>query len=213
MKNWEQVREAECPNGWRRERSQKKERLLFPSYAKASTFAKALRRTGRRAGRPSSIWNGRENAPKFFAHCAHGPRRKDDDSTWLGPVPPHPGPLPKGEGEWSPVAESADDSSGRKIHGSWAGGVFGGRFPQGGASLCPGLEICQPNGLSAGQGQDQGFFAGWSCSAIAAGGDSTYLRPCRRANSLPRWLTPAQYGSLPTRFSSASISLRIRRTS
>jgi len=28
-------------------------RLLSPSFAKASTFAKALRRTGRRAGRPS----------------------------------------------------------------------------------------------------------------------------------------------------------------
>jgi len=30
--------------------------------------------------------------------------------------------------------------------GSWAGGVFAGRFTQGGAALCPGLQMCQPHG-------------------------------------------------------------------
>jgi hypothetical protein len=50
----------------------------------------------------------------------HEPRRRDGDSTWVAPVLPHPGPLPRGEGESSADFREYDDSSHRMAHGSWA---------------------------------------------------------------------------------------------
>jgi hypothetical protein len=56
-----------------------------------------------------NFWNQK------FAHGTHDSRQRDVDYESLAPVPPHPGPLPRGEGESSPVAELSDDSGGQKV--------------------------------------------------------------------------------------------------
>jgi len=56
----------------------------------------------------------------FYAHGTHEPMRRDVDPTWLAPVPPHPCPLPRGEGESPADFREYDDSSHRLAHGSWA---------------------------------------------------------------------------------------------